>query len=147
MRPFSFLIDRSAAKAASLFPKHRVFTLEALRIPEDAGDDEIVRQAWRHACIIVTANGDDFISAIHRFQKKQMRKECHELNGLIILPNEFEVQKQIVKQSGKKLRFGLRQIGWPDVSNDNLCVRLKKSGAPDVKRSPRCFYCQKMEAR
>jgi hypothetical protein len=145
MQPYLFLIDRSAAKAATLFPKHRVLTLGALHIAENASDDEIVRRAWGHSCIIVTANGDDFISAIKKFQKKLMQKECHELNGLIILPNEFEVQKHIVKASGKKLRFGGKKIEWPDVWRDNYCVRLKKSGAPEVKRFPRCFYCEKLE--
>jgi hypothetical protein len=121
--------------------------LESLGIPENASDDEIVRKAWLHRCTIVTANGDDFVAAICKFQKKQMRKVCHELNGLIIVPNEFEVQKQTVKAAPKKLRFGGKPIGWPDIWSENLSIRLRKSGAPIVNRFPRCFYCEKLEVK
>lgn len=147
MQPYCFLIDRSAAKAGTLFPQSRVQTLNSLDIAEDASDEEIVRKAWLHRCTIVTANGDDFVTEICKFQKKQMRKLCHELNGLIIVPNEFEVQRQIIKSAHKKLRFGGKPIGWPDVWSDNLCVRLTKGRAPIVTRFPRCFYCEKLEVR
>ena len=147
MQPYCFLIDRSAAKAATLFPKSRMQTSNSLDIAENASDEEIVRKAWLHRCTIVTANGDDFVAEICKFQKKQMRRVCHELNGLIVVPNEFEIQKQIIKIAHKKLRFGGKPIGWPNVWSDNLYVRLRKSGSPIVNRFPRCFYCDKLEVK
>jgi len=143
MRSYKFLIDRDVEKVASLFPRGRVLTLQKLRLPENASDQEIVRAAWERECIIVTANGDDFISAIHEFQKKTKEKECHELNGLVVLPNEWETQRRLVKDAEKKLRFGSEKVAWFDVWNRNLCVRVKKDGNCEVKRFPQCLYCVK----
>ncbi len=96
----------------------------------------------------MTANGDDFVRKIERFQKKQMRKECHELYGLVILPNEFANQRRALSQLKKrKARFGGRDVGWPEVWEKNLCVRLKRDGTAEVKRFSRCYYCEKYTLR
>lgn len=144
MSEYRFLIDRSADSVRTLFPRKRVHTLERLGLPEDASDARIVRVAWQKRCILVTANGDDFVHEIENFQKKQMRRECHELYGLIVLPNEFANQKLALSRIKRvAARFGGRDISWPEVWKKNLYVRLKKIGAPEVKRFSRCHYCEK----
>lgn len=144
MSEYRFLIDRSANSAAVLFAGKRVRTLEKVGLPENASDAEIVRIAWEHRCIMVTANGDDFVREIEKFQRKQMEKECHELYGLVILPNESANQERLMRQlQKKKPRFGNKDVEWSDVWEKNLCVRVKRDGVPEVKRFSRCHYCEK----
>jgi hypothetical protein len=140
--PYRFLIDRSSAKASELFPSHRVRSLEDVGLPENASDASIVEKAWEQECIIVTANGKDFLLAIERFQKKQMQNDCHDLFGLVILPNAYEAQRRVIRQVQGKLRLGRENISWRDVWQNNLCVRLKKVGLPDVSPLARCRYCK-----
>jgi Domain of unknown function (DUF5615) len=140
--PYRFLIDRSSARASELFPSRRVRSLEDVGLPENASDAAIVEKAWEQECIIVTANGKDFLLAIERFQKKEMQNDCHDLFGLVILPNAYEAQRRVIRGVPGKLRLGRDSISWRDVWKNNLCVRLKKVGVPDVRPLARCRYCK-----
>jgi predicted nuclease of predicted toxin-antitoxin system len=145
MTSYSFLLDRDAAKTASLFPRKRTRTIAQIGLPENASDREIIRMACEREFIIVTANGDDFVREILAFQKQTKRKACHELRGLVILPNQFEIQKRVLRDLEERLRFGNEHLHWHDVWNRNFCVRVRKTGQPQVWRIPRCFYCLKDE--
>jgi hypothetical protein len=109
---------------------------------ETATDPEIVAMAWDLELTIVTANGDDFIKEINPFQKKLQRNECHELHGLVILPNAYELQRRVVKQIEAKLRFDKKRANWKDVADKNLLVKVRSDGSVDVTQFPQCFYCR-----
>jgi len=140
--PYRFLIDRSSARARELLPSRRVRSLEDVGLPENASDEAIVAKAWEQECIIVTANGKDFLLAIDRFQKKEMQNDCHDLFGLVILPNAYEAQRRVIRGVEGRLRLGRENISWRDVWKNNLCVRVKKAGLPEVSPLARCRYCK-----
>ena len=144
---YAFLLDRDVEKAASLFPHKRARTTTAIGLAMDAPDEAIVRLAWERQWIIVTGNGDHFIEEILRFQRKVEKKICHDLSGLIILPNGFEVQKRVMTGIEKKLRFGGKRITWTDVWSKNYCVRLKKDSEPVISTFPKCLYCRKLQEK
>jgi hypothetical protein len=138
-----FLLDRDVSKAASLFPAKRTRTIAQVGLATDASDLEIVRKAWDCRLTIVTANGDDFIREITRFLNQTKRTDCHDMYGLIILPNGYQYQKQLLPGIERKLRLGDERLTWADVAKKDCCVRVKKRGNPKVTRFPRCFYCRK----
>jgi hypothetical protein len=141
---YGFLLDRNAAKAASLFPKKRTQTIEQVGLLENATDAQIVRKAWDLRLTIVTANGDDFVKEILRFQDQTKISDCHEMFGLVVLPNGYESQKRLLQRGRKKLRPGDEKLTWADVAKKNCYVRLKTGGNPEVTKLPRCFYCKKL---
>ena len=146
MKPYRFLLDRDVSKAASLFPARRTRTVADVGLPENAKDAAIVERAWELEAIIVTANGDDFLREARKFLRSTKRKDCHDLFGLVILPNKYETQKRTLEELGARLSFRNRRISWDEVWRQNLCVRVKTTGNPEVTQLPRCFYCQKAGA-
>jgi hypothetical protein len=144
---YRFLFDCNVTKIASMFPVKRRLALSDLQLPNDASDAQIVEAAQGRRLIIVTANGDDFIREILKFQRLKDREVCRELSGLVVLPGHYETQKQAVGRAEGRLRWGGRKIGWFDVWDKNLCVRLTTQGAPSITRFPVCFYCEKNEAK
>lgn len=144
---YGFLIDRDVAKAASLFPPKRTRTTLEMGLAEDAPDDAIVKLAWEREWIIVTGNGDDFIAEILKFQKTTAKKSCHDMSGLVILPNGFEVQRRVMQGIEKKLRFGGKQITWTDVWYKNYCVRVLKNADAEISTFPKCLYCRKLQEK
>lgn len=147
MTGYRFLFDCNVTKIAAAFPKKRRVGLSNLRLPNNASDARIVEAACEHSLVIVTANGDDFVREIKKFQKLKARKVCRELRGLIIVPGHFEDQKRAVARAEERLRWGSRAIRWFDVWDKNLCVHLTTEGAPSVTRFPVCFYCEQNLAR
>ena len=145
LRSYGFLLDRDVSKVAALFPKKRTKTLSDVGLSERAKDSEIVREAWERELTIVTGNGDDFVREIKAFQGRTTRADCHELYGLIVLPNGYERQKRLLQGLEDKLRLGSEKLTWTDVAQKNCFVRVKSSGKPEVRRFKRCFYCQKEE--
>jgi hypothetical protein len=95
----------------------------------------------------VTGNGDHFIEEILRFLRKVEKKICHDLSGLIIVPNGFEVQKRVMTGFENKLRFGGKRITWADVWSKNYCVRLRKHSEPVISTFPQCLYCRKLQEK
>lgn len=146
LKPYKFLLDRDVSKAASLFPVRRTRTVADVGLPENATDAAVVEKAWDLEAIIVTANGDDFLRETRTFLRSTKRRDCHDLFGLVILPNKFEIQKRTLDELGLRLRFRNNRISWDEVWRQNLCVRVKKKGNPEVTQLPRCFYCQKAGA-
>jgi hypothetical protein len=144
---YGFLLDRDVSKVVSLFPKKRTKTLADVGLSEKARDSEIVKEAWERRLTIVTGNGDDFVREIEAFQNRTKRNDCHELHGLVVLPNGYEHQKRLLQGLEGKLRLGNEMLTWSDVAQKNCLVRVKKSGKPEVKRFKRCFYCQKLELK
>lgn len=149
MLSYAFLLDRDVSKAASLFPKKRTKTIADIGLSQNAADPEIVKAAWERQLTIVTGNGDDFVRAITRFlaQTKKASDGCHEVFGLVVLPNGYERQRRILQNVEKTLRLGKEAITWTDVAYRNCYVRVKRTGGTEVKRFPRCFYCQKNEMK
>jgi len=107
-----FLLDRDVSKAASLFPKKRTKTIADIGLPQNAPDAEIVKAAWERQLTIVTGNGDDFVREIKKFlaQTKKASDGCHEVFGLIVLPNGYETQRRILQNVEKTLRLGKEAI-------------------------------------
>jgi len=142
---YGFLLDRDVSKVISLFPRKRTKTLADVGLSEKAMDSEIVKEAWERRLTIVTGNGDDFVREIGVFQSQTKRKNCHELHGLVVLPNGFENQRRLLQGLADKLRLGSEVLTWADIAEKNCLVKVKRSGKPEVKRFKRCFYCQKQE--
>jgi hypothetical protein len=143
MLKYGFLFDRDVSKASSLFPASRVRTVAEAGLPDDATDAAIVRKAWELRLTVVTANGDDFVSEFNEFLSQTKRTDCHDMFGLVILPNGYENQRRSLKGIEKKLRLDGRRVTWAVVADKDCCVRVKKEGNPEVTRFPRCFYCRK----
>jgi hypothetical protein len=88
----------------SLFPRKRTKTLADVGLSERARDSEIVGEVWDRNLTIVTGNGDDFVREINIFQGRTTRAICHDLYGLIVLPNGYEHQKRLL-QGALALRY------------------------------------------
>lgn len=95
----------------------------------------------------MTANGEDFRRQILRFQSQTKKKVCHELYGLVVLPSGYENQRRSLSGLEKRLRLGSRTLTWSDVWEENYYVKVKRVGSPEIRRFPRCLYCQKLELK
>jgi len=144
---YGFLLDRDVSKAASLFPRKRTKTIAGIGLSEKAFDLTIIREAWERKLTIVTGNGDDFVKEIQKFLSQTKRAECHEMYGLVVLPNGYERQKRLLRDIEGRLRLGSEKITWTDVASHNCYVRVKRTGGLEVRRFPRCLYCQKNELK
>lgn len=149
VRPYRFLVDRSVAKAGSLIPTSadRVLRLRDIRLPENAADSVIVERAADEQLIIVTANGRDFLGAIETYQKKQMWDECHDLYGLLVLPNHYASQQRSLPKLTARLRFEGSPISWRHVQINNLAVRLTDDGDTKVTPLAHCRYCLELDPK
>jgi hypothetical protein len=143
MLSYAFLFDRDASKAASLFPEKRTKTLADIGLSESAADSKIVREAWHRRLTIVTCNGDDFVKHFQKFLCQTKKAECHEMYGLVVLPNGYELQKRALRDIETRLKLGREKITWADVADRNCYVRVKRSGGVEIRRFPRCVYCLK----
>lgn len=146
MKPYKFILDRDVSKAESLFPARRTRTVASVGLPENANDAAVVERAWDLEAIIVTSNGDDFLRETRKFLRSTKRRDCHDLFGLVILPNKYEIQKRTLEEVASRLVFRGKKIGWDEVWRQNLCVRVKTTGNPEITQLPRCFYCQKADS-
>jgi hypothetical protein len=142
MSVYKFLFDNNCEKAALLFPKRRTVTLKQAGVSPKATDREIVEIACENQWIIVTVNGDDFVSEINRYLKQTKKTECHDLSGLVILPNGHELQRQALRNIEDKLILDGKHISWKEVWKLDCRVRVTKTRLR-VNRFERCFYCKK----
>jgi hypothetical protein len=149
VRPYRFLVDACVAKAGPLIPTSadRVLYLRDVGLLENASDAAIVERAAVEDAIIVTANGRDFLRAIDSYQRKEMRDQCHDLFGLVILPNSFANQERSVPRLAAKLRFGGSSITWRHVQINNLSVRLTDDGGVKIAALARCQYCLEFDPK
>ena len=132
MTGYKFLVDRDVSKIASRLPRKRTLTLERVELPEDADDSEIVQEVYDRKCIIVTANGEHFVRKMLLFMRVQKKKQCYDLNGLIVLPSGYEHQKRLLEDAEARLRFGGKKLTWSDVWAKDYYVRIRKSGVHEV---------------
>ena len=88
---------------------------------EEAGDDEevlaqlkanaaqsdrkIVEVASDRKWIIVTANGDDFIAEIRRYLRQSRKLVCHDLSGLVTIPNGHQLQEHVLPKDRGAVAF------------------------------------------
>ena len=111
----------------------------------DASDGQIVKLAWQLQYIIVTANGDDFVKEIDLFQRNMTYKSCHDLFGLLVVPDGAIAQVRTLRDLTERLRFGGRRVSWEEVMDRNLYVRAKNRGPLEIRPFRRCLYCKKLE--
>ena len=140
---YGFLLDRDVSKAASQFPRKRTKTIADIGLPQHATDAQIVRAAWERDLTIVTGNGDDFTREIQKFLSQTKRNECHEMRGLVVLPNGYERQKRLLQGVEGTLKLGSEKLTWADVADKDCYVKVKRTGGTEVRRFPRCFFCQR----
>jgi hypothetical protein len=145
MRKYRFLIDNDSQAASQYFPGKRVVSLSQAKLASSASDAEVVAAAWEMECIIVTANGPDFEKEIQRFLQKTQQNDCHDLFGLVVIPNPSAVQDRVLPGLTRKLRFNGKNITWQNVWRQNYLVRVHSGGAVDVRELGRCFYCKKIQ--
>ncbi len=143
MFDYRFIFDNNCEKAAELFPKRRSISLKRAGLSPGASDREIVELASDRKWIIVTSDGDDFIKEINRYLRQTMRLQCHDLSGLVILPDAFEAQKNAMRKIEQRLVLNRKHISWKEVWDLDCCVRITKTGIAHVTRFDRCFYCKK----
>jgi|SRR4029077_6867054 hypothetical protein len=109
---YRFLLDRDVSKSASLFPVKRTRTIAQVDLPENATDFQIVQKVWDLRLTIVTANGDDFVREINSFLNQTKRVDCHEMFGLVILPNGYENHRRLLPEIEQKLRLDGKKVTW-----------------------------------
>jgi hypothetical protein len=149
MLSHGFLLDKDVSKAASLFPPKRTKTIADVGLPPNASDAQVVKEAWERQLTIVTGNGVDFVKEIRKLlaQTKKASDGCHEVFGLMALPNGYERQRRILQNVEATLRLGNEKLTWAEVAARNCYVRVKRTDGAEVKRFPRCFYCLKNEMK
>jgi hypothetical protein len=140
MANYRFIFDNDSRKTAEFFPRRRTVSLEQAGLTEKASDREIVEVASDRGWIIVTANGDDFMAEVNRYLQQSTKLVCHDLSGLIIVPNDYEIQRRVLPGLGNRLHFEGKLINWKDVWELDCCVRVCKDGKAQVTRFERCFY-------
>lgn len=113
-------------------------------------DDEVTAEAWETLRTVVTANGGDFVRALLRHQRTHpcTKTYCHDMNGLIVIPNHEFRAKNAVEAVRKRngLRAGRQQLSFDDVSDYNLYAKYHTDGTVEVKRFPICQYREPAEA-
>jgi Domain of unknown function (DUF5615) len=143
MTSYRFIFDNNCRKAASFFPRRRIVMLEDAGLTEKATDRQIVEVASDREWIIVTANGDDFTAEIKQYLGQSRKLICHDLSGLVIIPNDHQIQQRILPKIEHRLHFNDEHISWKDVWERDLCVRVTEIGNPQITKFERCFYCKK----
>ncbi len=143
MTSYKFIFDNDCPNAAEFFPSRRIVTLEQAGLSPASSDRKIVELASERRWIIVTANGDDFVAEIKRYLRQSTKLVCHDLSGLVIIPNDYQLQQRALPRLEERLHFENKHIGWKDVWELDCCVRVTKNGRAQITRFERCFYCTK----
>lgn len=143
MTSYRFIFDNDSRKAAAFFPSRRIVTLEQAGLTERASDREIVNVASDRKWIIVTANRDHSIAEINRYLRQSTKLVCHDLSGLVVIPNDYLLQQHVLPRVEDRLHFEGVHISWKDVWEVDCCVRVTRNGMARITRFERCFYCKK----
>jgi hypothetical protein len=115
-------------------------TILDLGLKPDADDLKVIDLASRRHAILVTAD-------VKIFQKckayQDRNKVC--LYGLLMLPDGFEVQRRLLgdlRQRTKQMHHSRYDypLTWADVHDDNLFVKVHKSGDPGVEEMCQCAW-------
>lgn len=150
MSRYRFVFDRDSEGASDVFSKSRVVTLDALGLPPRAPDEDVIAAAAERKCILVTANGKDFVQKAMKYIAQSSRRRtgsCHDLSGLVILPTGLEIQRRLLREARQRVRIYGRPLSWADVAAKSYYVRFKGSGPADVRLLPRCPVCQRNTLR
>lgn len=62
-----------------------------------------------------------------------MERSCHDLWGLLVVPDGSITQARTLRNLSERLRFGGKIITWQDVTEKNLYVRTKRFGNPEIR--------------
>src|SRR5262249_41883665 len=133
-----FLVDADAVSCIAWFDRAIIATKHA--------DEDIVKEAWDQQRTIVTSNGRDFLRYIRGFQNPPNKPQCHDLWGLVVVPNaQFERQKGLrsIQHGLNVLRTGT--LRWPGAAFLNLYIRVTADGEREVYRFKRCPFCEHPE--
>jgi hypothetical protein len=106
-------------------------------------DRTVVQSAWDDGSTIVTANGSDFVRYMLEHQRSHpcRKDKCHDLAGLIVIPNhEFRAKRAFDAVSKRGLRAGRALLSLDDISQHNLYVKLHLDGSAEIRRFPLCPY-------
>jgi hypothetical protein len=148
MRGHRFFLDNDIQGAARFFPERRLVSYKQAKLDPSAPDEDVIARSAGLECIIVTANGVDYEQKSRRFLRQTRKKDCHDLCGLVVIPNSGAAQTRVLPGLARRLRFKDKRITWDEVWNENYLVRVHANGIVDVQELGRCFYCQKnMERR
>ena len=142
-----FLLDQDVSKVASLLRLKRTYSVSKMGLSANATDADILQKAWEQQLIVVTGNDDHFVAEFLKFIGRSKINDCHDLHGLLVLPNGYENQKRLLQNIGKKLRFGTRKVTWTEVAQKNYYVKAKRDGTVVIKTFPQCFYCEKLRLK
>ena len=148
MPPYRFLFDRDVQAAADALPPSRVLTFSGVDLSESANDEDVIDAACTRGCIIVTANGRDFLPAAVKYIRQSSRRSqgrCHDLRGLVVLPTGLETQRRLLRQGPQRMRHGGEPVTWADVWGRSYYVRLARDGPAEVRPLPRCRVCEQRE--
>jgi hypothetical protein len=145
MFTYGFILDNGVNHLREWLPRGRTRTLADLSLVVTSSDLDIVMKASDERLIIVTANGSDFLREIGRYSRTSSRIKCHDSSGLFILMDAHIPHRPFIEVTAL-LRLGGKQIGWTDVTDNNLVVRLTVDDRVSVDRLPRCFYCAKSQS-
>lgn len=83
----------------------RIVSLERAGLNAKASDRQIVEVASERRWIIVTVNGDDFIEEIKRYLSQTKKLACHDLYGLVVIPNDSQIQKHFFASLRRTTKF------------------------------------------
>jgi hypothetical protein len=144
MRGHRFFLDNDVQGAARFFPERRFVSYKQAKLDSSAPDEDVIARSRGLECIIVTANGVDYEQKSRRFLRQTQKKDCHDLFGLVVIPNDGVAQARVLPGLDKRLRFNGKRITWNDVWQENYLVRVHSTGQVDVEALGRCFYCQRM---
>jgi hypothetical protein len=125
------------------------FKIGSTRWPFDAPLDSrttdprsIVREAWSSCRTIITSRGAEFVECIEEFQYPASNRECKDLWGLIVIPDNL-LQSEIFLQNisqGLTL-LAKERLQWPAAAFLNLNIEFTPEGTPEIRRFKRCHFC------
>jgi len=119
---YRFLLDRDVSKSPSLFPAKRARTIAQVDLPDNTTDPQIVRKAWDLRLTTVTSNGDHFVREITKFLNQTRQVDCHEMYGLVILLNGYEIHRRLLPEIEEKLRLGGKKVTWAEVHGKDYYI-------------------------
>lgn len=103
----------------------------------------IVREAWSKCQTIVTSNGSDFLHYFQEFQNPPSEHECRDLWGLIDIPKDLHDSRKHLEAISNGLPIlPNERLHWPAVGFLNLYIRLENEGELEIRRFPRCPFCE-----
>jgi len=108
---------------------------------------KLLRSRGNASLRLSLATATTLTKEIQKFLSQTRRKECHEMYGLVILPDGYERQKRLIQNIERTLKLGKEKLTWAAVAEKDCYVRVRRTGGTEVRRFPRCFFCQRNEQK